>query len=127
MSRTYADIATLLAARIPRRNPIIGAVIVADLGLVNGTQTVLAQAGGATWRVIYLAPLAVQVPGNIFITRAGRELTAPYICYTTNYQVPPGGGIGVGAWGGGDDTPDGGTPVVDGSGATGWGAEPWGG
>lgn len=85
--RTYSDIAALLAARIPRKNPIVGGVIVADLGTVNGTQQVTVLTGGATRQATYLAPLAVQVGGNVFVTRAGPGLDAPLIVPATNYQV----------------------------------------
>jgi hypothetical protein len=91
VATTYAEIAALLIARIPRRNPIVGGVIVEDLGLVNGTQHVLVLTGGATRQAVYLAPLALQIPGNVFVTRLGQELTAGLAVVTTNYQVPVAG------------------------------------
>lgn len=84
----YDEIAALIVARVPRRNPVTGGVIVADLGLVNGSQMVSALIGGATRSAVYLSPLALQIPGNAFFTRAGPELDAPILCLTTNYQVP---------------------------------------
>lgn len=89
MGKTYSDIVNdIILPRIPRRNPRVGGVIVADLGLRNGTQMVSVLTGGATREAAYLAPIALQVPGNCWVERAGPELNAPLIVALSNFQVP---------------------------------------
>lgn len=100
MSATIADLAALIARHIPRPNPIAGATITADLGVVDGTPTVLVARGGETHRATYLPPYTVQL-GNCFVARQGPELTAPLIVVTTNYQVPIAPAIGGGSTGSG--------------------------
>lgn len=85
---TYADIATLIVSRVPRRNPLVGGVITEDRGLRNGTQIVGVYTGGATREAAYLAPIALEVPGNCWVCRAGPELSAPLIVPLSNFQVP---------------------------------------
>jgi hypothetical protein len=101
MGKVYRDIADLILGRVQRRNPRVGGVIVADKGLVNGTQMVAVLTGGATREAAYLAPIALQVPGNCYVERAGPELDAPLIIALSNFQVPVTGlGWGAGGWGG---------------------------
>jgi hypothetical protein len=87
----YDDIANLVIARIKRRNPLVAGVITEDRGLRNGTQVVGVSTGGATREATYLAPFALQVPGNCLVQRAGPDLTAPLIVPLSNYQVPVAG------------------------------------
>lgn len=116
---TIQDLARLIARRVLRANPITPAVIVEDLGLINGTPTVLVQTGNAIRRAIYLSPLAVQVGHAVFVTRTGPGLTEGLACIATNYQIgpvaladttwgdgPPGvtWGGGTGTWGEGEGT-----------------------
>jgi hypothetical protein len=89
MGKTYDDIVyDLILPRIPRKNGRVGGIVTADLGLVNGTQMVSVLTGGAVRTAVYLAPIALQIPGNVFVERAGPDLTAPLIIPASNFQVP---------------------------------------
>jgi hypothetical protein len=87
----YDEIANLILGRVPRKNGMVAGVITEDRGLRNGTQIVGVYTGGATREAAYLAPFALQVPGNCLVQRAGPELTAGLIVPLTNYQVPVAG------------------------------------
>jgi hypothetical protein len=102
----YDDIANLILGRVPRKNGMVAGVIVEDRGLRNGTQVVGVSTGGATREATYLAPIALQIPGNCLVCRAGPELTAPLIIPLSNFQVPVAtfgwgaSSFGTSAWGG---------------------------
>lgn len=85
------DIAALIARHVPAPNPLFGAVITTDLGLVDGAPIVLVRVGDATRRATYLPPYAVQL-GNCFVARLDATPTAPLVIFSTNYQVPVAGG-----------------------------------
>jgi hypothetical protein len=96
--RTYADIAALIAAQIPRPNPVRGGVIDSDLYLTNDSPIVAVQTGDALRKAVYLPPHAIQPGGPVFVMRMGPSLTADLVVVATNYQAR--GGWGGAAWGG---------------------------
>jgi hypothetical protein len=118
------------------RDPVIPGVILADLGLSNGTQVVQVYAEGSMFLAVYLPALAVKLPGNCFISRGSAGRLAVAFVVATNYQVP----VRVG-WGSGQDPwiPVGPWPGAAGPGDPGyelevvvdsyfgWGGQPWGG
>ncbi len=128
--------ADLIIEMFDRPNPVVGGVIVTDLGLINGTQQVQVWLRESYVSAIYLPAKAVMLGGNCFLIRLGPDEDMPWLVIATNYQVNYQGG-----WGGGvpayspppsgpasgyDPGTVGGRPAVTTVGQYGWGDQPWG-
>jgi hypothetical protein len=94
---TFEDIAALLAAQIPRPNPVRGGVIDGDLYLTNDSPIVAVQTGDALRKAVYLPPHAIQPGGPVFVMRMSSALTSDLVVIATNVQA--GGGLGTGGLG----------------------------
>lgn len=94
-------IAQLIAAHIRRANPIVGAALVADLGLSNNTPVVSVSVGGTVRKAVYLAPHAPQEGYPVFVCRMGSDTAAPLVVLASNFQIGAVtvGGLGTGGLG----------------------------
>lgn len=119
-----------------RPNPTVAAVIVEDMGLVNGTQHVIVDLRGEDRLAMYLPALAVEAPGNCWVERLSSADDSPLAVVLTNYQVNFRGGWGSGEQdytppttgpGSGYDAGTGlGRPATTSHNQYGWGDQPWG-
>jgi hypothetical protein len=128
--RTAEDrLARALLGTLRPANPIRPALVLAAGAAVNGTPTAVIRWHGAARVASYPCPRPLRIGRLVFAQEVGdgdRQL----VIIATNFQVEP---IAVDTWGGGLDTGTGpgqsgsATPVVDPSGNSGFGDEPWGG
>src|SRR5689334_17021450 len=86
-----ASARNLFEALTPRNRTQL-AVVVADLGLTNGTPQVLVSFGGATRRATWLIPNAIVVGKGVFVERLDARTDASLAVIAPGYQIPVGAG-----------------------------------
>ena len=83
----FERIAQAIADAVPRRNDILPAAIVANLGLTNNTPIVTVTVGDATRTAIWACPKTITVGKGCFVTRLSPDPAADWVVIATNYQA----------------------------------------